>query len=449
MKDLTQGKPVKVILLFSLPIFLGNIFQLFYSLADTWIVGHFLGAQALAAVGATTTLSDLLVSFVNGIATGFSLITASCFGAQDGKRLRKAIGGTVVLGISITLLIVAGCLSFLGSILELLQVNAELMPISRSYISVIIAGLLVTVLYNIMAATLRAVGDSVTPLIFLIISSLGNVFLDVIFVTRFDLGVSGVAYATVIAQAVSVVLCGIYIRGKYPNLFENIEEFIPDKSTNMALLNNGMSMGFMSSLVSIGTVCLQSRINGLGVNYIAGHTIARKIINIFFVSNFVSASGLATFCGQNRGAGRWDRIREGIKNLVIVNWILTVLYVFVVYVLGEKIAFALAGRDNIEIVNIAMSNLRFNILFFPVVIVVVQFRNAMQGFGDTVTPLVSSFLELVVKVLVAFLLTPTMHYQAVIICEPIAWFIMVIPLVIMMITNSNLKAVEKSDLPNL
>lgn len=432
MKDLTVGKPIKRILLFAIPILIGNITQLFYTLVDTRIVGEYLGTNALASISATSTLTDLLISFVNGITTGFSLVSATRFGAKNKKELRKSIGGTAILGVLISLLLIALCLIFIDPILRFLQVDEQLLENSKSYVTVIISGLVVTALYNIFAASLRAVGDSVTPLIFLIIAAIINVGLDVLFVKYLELGVSGAATATVMAQIVSVVLCFIYVLKKYPELFHNLSELVPDRYTVGRLLNNGLSMGFMSSFVCIGTVCIQTQINTFGESIIVGHTAARRILNIFFMPIFVVAAALATFCGQNKGAGRPDRIKEGIRDAVIVNWAINLLSMLVVFTLGETLVKYLVASENTLIIETAMRNMRFNILFFPIVVLVVEFRNAMQGFGDTRTPIISSLLELLVKVLIAIFLAPVIRYTAVVICEPVAWIIMVIPLAIKM-----------------
>lgn len=428
MKELTKGKPIKVILMFSIPILIGQIFQLLYSLVDTRIVGQFLGEEALASVGATATVSDLLVSFVAGVTTGFSLVTAFFFGGKDDKGLKKAIGGTVGLGIVISLLLTVVCLIFIDPILRFLHIEENIVANSKAYVSVIIGGLIVTALYNIMAATLRAVGNSVTPLIFLMISTVSNVFLDIFFVAKLELGVAGAAYATVLAQMISVVLCFIYVLIKYPELFKNPAELIPDGKLIVRLLTNGMSMGFMSSFVCIGTVCIQTQINTFGTDTIISHTASRRIMSLFFMPGFVCASALATFCGQNLGAGHWSRIKEGIRDAVLVNWGINIISMLIVYGLGKYMIRFLVVTDNPEIISTSMHYMRFNIVFFPIVVMVVEFRNAMQGFGDTRTPIISSLLELLVKVLIAIFLAPVIGYEAIVICEPVAWFIMLVPL---------------------
>ncbi|MBS7329119.1 MAG: polysaccharide biosynthesis C-terminal domain-containing protein, partial [Lachnospiraceae bacterium] len=215
MKKLTEGKPIKVILIFMLPLLVGQIFQLLYNLVDTRIVGQILGEDALAAVASTTSLSDLLITLIYGLTNGFAIITASFFGAKDEKNLKKSIAGTFTLGVAISVILSVFCLIFIDPLLRLIKVDEKLYTDAKSYILIILAGLVVTALYNICACTLRSIGDSVTPLIFLIISALLNIVLDYVFIKFLHLGVAGAALATVISQIVSVILCFIYISRKY------------------------------------------------------------------------------------------------------------------------------------------------------------------------------------------------------------------------------------------
>ena len=224
MKNLTSGKPLKIILAFALPLFIGQLFQLFYSLVDTRIVGETLGETSLAAVGATTTLSDMLIGLLNGFTNGAAIIIATYFGAKDEKNMKKAVGGTVLLGAGFAVLVSAVCLLCLNPILSFLNIEDKLFPEAKSYISVVLAGLLASALYNICAAVLRAMGDSLTPLIFLIVASFLNIGLDYAFILYFHMGVAGAAYATVLAQALSAFFCFIYMRRKYPLLVLSKED---------------------------------------------------------------------------------------------------------------------------------------------------------------------------------------------------------------------------------
>ncbi|MBD5472298.1 MAG: hypothetical protein HDR20_05190 [Lachnospiraceae bacterium] len=283
MKNLTIGKPLRVILLFALPLYIGQMFQLCYSLIDTRIIGSTLGEVSLGAVGTTTSLSDMLIEFLNGIIAGFGIIISTFYGAKDEKKLKKSIGGTVILGVAAAAVISIVSLLFLPQILKILNVSDPLWPEASAYIRIILAGLIATALYNICAAVLRAIGDSFTPLIFLVISNVLNIVLDYICILHLNMGVSGAAAATVFSQALSALLCFLYMRKKCPQIVLRKEEAAPDKEVYKQLLPTGLSMGFMISFVTLGSLALQTGINTLGTNIIVAHTGARKATTIFLI----------------------------------------------------------------------------------------------------------------------------------------------------------------------
>jgi len=430
MKSLTEGKPIKVILVFMLPLLVGRIFQLFYNMVDTRIVGEILGEQSLAAVASTSSFSDLLIQFIFGITNGFALITASFFGAKDEKKLKKSVAGTILLGAGSTLLISLACLLFINQILRFLKVDNVLFAEAKSYISIILIGLIASAMYNVCAATLRSIGDSVTPLIFLIFSAILNIFLDYAFIAYVHLGVAGAALATVISQLVSVILCLVYIMKKYPDLIPMWEDYSVDRVILRKHITTGLSMGFMSSLFNIGTVCLATQINSLGSEIIVSHTASRKIFSIMGTPSYVLSTALASFSAQNMGAGKPERIREGIRDTLIVCAGWSAFCIVTVRLFADILVQQIIGMNNTEIIATSERYLRFASYFLIVCAAVVVLRNSMQGFGDSVTPIVSSTIELVVKVVIAFFLVPHIGYDGVIVCEPIAWCIMVLPLIV-------------------
>ncbi|MBQ4536436.1 MAG: MATE family efflux transporter [Lachnospiraceae bacterium] len=435
MRNLTEGKPLKLILLFALPLFVGQLFQLFYSLVDTRIVGATLGDTALAAVGATSTLSDLLMSLLNGVTNGFAIVIATYFGAGNEKAMKKAVAGTILLGIAAALFVSVVSLFALSPILRFLNISEELLPQARSYIGIILIGLLAATAYNICAAILRAVGDSFTPLIFLMIATVLNVFLDYGFILYLRMGVAGAAVATVISQAVSAVLCFLYMRRRYPNLKLKKEDFDLQKEVCGKLLATGMSMAFMSAFVQMGTFALQSSINTFGTNTIVAHTAARKVSSIFMMPWGVLGNTLATYCGQNLGAGKYDRIKKGMKDTLFFTWGWCVVVLLVAYTLSPVLVRLITASMEPEIIDTATLYLKVNTAFYFVPSVICLFRNSMQGFGDSKTPVFSSALELLTKLVAAFLLAPAIGYWGIILSEPIAWFIMVIPLVVNTLRN--------------
>ncbi len=444
MKDLAKGSPLKVILLFAVPIYIGQLFQLCYGIIDTRIIGSVLGEASLAAVGTTTSLSDMLIEFINGIVCGFGIVISTFVGAKAEKDMKKAVGGTILLGVSFTLFISIICLCFLKPILMLLNISDELMPESYSYISIIIAGLIATTLYNICAAVLRALGDSYTPLIFLIISNILNVFLDYTFILFLHMGVAGAAVATVAAQAVSALICFIYMRRKYKQLVLCKEDMMPDKGIYRQLLPTGLSMGFMISFVTLGSLALQTSINTFGNNIIVAHTAARKLTSVFLTPFFVLGTALATYCGQNLGAGEYGRIKKGIRDTVLFSFGWCIIVIVIVYSTSDLLVSAVTASKEPEVMRTAALYLKVNSVFYFLPAIICILRNSMQGFGDNRTPLISSLIELAGKVLIACFLAPSIGYMGVIVSEPIVWTVMVIPLLVSMSRSTVFRPKERS-----
>lgn len=427
---LTEGNPVKLIVLFAIPIFLGNLFQILYSLIDTKIVGSTLGETALASVGSVSTLYNLLTGFFNGLTLGFSVVTARFYGSGEEKALKKNIAGAITLGFGTAIVLITLTAVFLKPILRLLQVPAEQFDMSYSYIVVLVWGMFITLAYNLCANTLRATGDSVTPLIYLVISSLVNVGLDYFFILNLHLGVSGAAYATVIAQFLSVVLCLIRIYRGFPILHVGREDFQFDREQLWQLYQNGLSMGLMSSLVNFGTVVLQSGINQLGTSIIVAHTAARKVFEIWNLPISVMGSAMATYCGQNYGAGKYGRIREGIKGALGLGAVWAVVVFIMAHTISPYLIRFITSSDSLEIIYWGRKYLEYDMSFIILCVGIVVLRNSMQGFGDYKTPVFSSFIELMGKVVFTFTFVRFFGYWGIIWTEPVIWVLMVIPLII-------------------
>ena len=429
-KTLTEGTPWKQILLFSIPIFWGNIFQLLYSLVDTKIVGSTLGTEALAAVGSVSTLHTLMTGFLNGLTLGFSLITAMCFGADNMKRLKKSFAMTIELGVLTTAVLVVVLMFVLQPLLHLLNVPEEQFAMSYAYISVLIVGLFATVLYNLCANTLRAIGDSLTPLLFLILATVSNIGLDYLFILELHMGVQGAAYATVLAQLISVVLCFVRIFRKFPILHLQKSDFRPEKELIVEMYKSGLSMGLMSCLVSIGTIMLQSAINTFGTTVIVAHTAARKVFEIMSLPMSVLGSAMATYCGQNYGAKRFDRIRQGIRASLLIAAIWSVAVFIICHTVEGALIRFVASTTDAEVIYWGSMYLKVDMSFIIVCGVIVILRNSMQGFGDRVIPVFSSCIELAGKIIFAFVFAPVFAYWGIIWAEPVVWIAMVIPLIV-------------------
>ena len=334
--DMTAGSPVKLIIRFMIPMCLGNIFQQFYNIADSIVAGQFIGVDALAAIGSTGSLMFFVTGWLNGLSSGFAILVSQWFGAKQYDRMRHYVAMSVILSAVFAAVMTAGLSAANVPILRLMNYSEELLPDVRSYMGIIYAGLIVTAAYNALAAFLRALGDSRSPLYFLIISAVINVVLDIVFIVNFGMGVEGCAYATVIAQGISAVLCLVYIIKKYPILHLKREDFRISFQSLGRLLALGIPMGLQFSITAIGTIIVQGAVNVYGEIYMAGFSAAGKLQNIISTVFVAFGATIATYVGQNRGAGKADRVREGVKctQVMILAWsIVTMAVVYFIFML--------------------------------------------------------------------------------------------------------------------
>ncbi len=433
-KLLTSGSPWKLLLEFSVPILIGQVFQLLYSLFDTKIVGAVLGEVPLSAVGSISSLYNMMTSFANGLTMGFSILLAFHFGAKNNDRVKKIFASAISLSTIITVIVTAGIMLFLNSIMTFLNIPADQLQMARDYIQVLILGFLITVAYNLCANSLRAIGDSSTPLIYLIIASLGNVIMDILFVKYLGWGVAGAAYATVLAQLVSVILCIIHIKRKFPLLHVKRESFAPEKDMTVEMLKNGLSMGLMSSLVGLGTLTLQSAINSLGTQIIVAHTAARKVCEIMMLPGMVVSYAMTTFASQNNGAGRIDRVKSGLKSAMLMGVIWCIIVIILMFGFAPEFVSFLTSSTDETILYWGSLYLKFDLSLNIICYAINVLRNMLQGLGYRITPVISSSIELIGKIIFAFALVPVMGYWGVILTEPIVWIAMVIPLIVKTIT---------------
>lgn len=439
MKDLTKGSITRLILAFAIPIMIGNLLQLTYNLVDTKIVSQVLGERSLAAVGSTNSIYTLVIGFLQGLTNGFAVIAAQYFGAGNIKKLKRTVASALKYGMMISIGLTILVLIFLHPLLVALNTPEHLVAEAYDYIFIVFAGMTILMLYNVSCALLRAIGDSVTPLIFLGVSVTLNIAGDYFFMAIIHWGVRGAAFSTVLSQLVAMVACFIYMFGRYPILRISREDFARDNVLAGKMMATGCSMGFMSSLVSIGTVVLQGAINSFGQEIIVAHATARRITELFMMLFGVLGTAMATFCGQNLGAGNTERIKKGIKISILLGWGWCALSVLMSYTIVPAFVKLLISSDNRTIIDTATLYLRIDSLLYFVTAMITVIRNAMQGIGDRVTPLVSSTIELIGKVLVVILLVPKLGYMGVILAEPIVWVLMVIPLIVQIIRNPLLK----------
>ena len=428
--DLLHGPIFKNLFLFMLPILVSNLFQQLYNTVDTMIVGNVLGDTALAAIGSCGSIYELLVGFGIGIGNGLSIVAARSYGAQDEDLLKRTVAGALVIGLCASFVITTAGFFGLRPLLQLLDTPAEILEDADRYIIVIDLGVLVMFFYNLCAGLLRAIGNSVMPLVFLLISSGLNVALDLWFIAGLGMGVQGAAVATVIAQGISVVLCILYVMRRVPLLLPARKHWAVGQHLYWELFSQSISMGLMSSIVSAGSVVLQYGINGLGTLVIAGHTAARKLFSFTTMPVMAMASACSTFVSQNRGANQPERVRKGMKEIVLYSVVVAVLAIFLMQLGAEWMVRLISGSNEPVVLENGARYLLWNAPFYSVLGVLLATRYALQSLGQKVLPLFSSVIELVGKVVFVLFFIPKFAYNAVILCEPIIWCFMAAYLVL-------------------
>lgn len=427
-KDMTEGKPLKLILAFSIPLLIGNIFQQFYSMVDSIIVGQFVGEEALAAVGATGSMVFLVIGFCNGIASGFGVMISQAFGAGDQKRLRNYVAVSLMLSAAVMGVLTALTMVTTVPLLHLMRTPENIMAGATSYLLIIYAGLGATLYYNVLSCILRGVGDSRTPLYFLMVSSMLNVVLDLLFVITFHMGVAGAGLATIIAQGVSAALCLFYMFRKFPMLRLKKEDFRFRWYTVMQMFSVGLPMALQFSITAIGVMILQSAINDFGSTVVASYTAASKVENLSTQIMVTLGAAMATYCGQNMGAGRFDRVREGVRKSYMIVLGAVVAATFITVVCGESIVRWFISNPSEEVLKYATTYLNTISGYFLFLAFLFLYRNVLQGLGNGILPMMCGVAEMVVRTIIAFALTGRWGYMAICMASPLAWIAACIPL---------------------
>ena len=426
--DMTKGNPVKLILLFSIPLLIGNVFQQFYSMVDTIIVGRFVGVDALAAVGATGSMVFLVNGFATGLTSGFAVLVSQKFGAKDENGLRKAVASAVTL--TVISVIVVTLVSLIGAkpLLKLMNTPENIMGDAYTYIKIIYGGVVATVAYNLIASILRALGDSKTPLYFLIVSSVLNVILDLVFIINFKMGVAGAAYATIISQGVSAILCLIYTYKKFIILRLKKEDFNVKRKYYHKHLKIGIPMALQFSITSIGIMTVQAALNVFGSIVIASYTAASKALQLVMQPAITFGVTMATYCGQNLGAKEYGRIKEGVKECTKISIITSIIAGAVLMFLGKYFVMMFISNPDAEVLKYAQQVLDISAIFFIPLGLIFIYRNALQGIGDSFVPMMAGVYELVARAIVAFTLPRYLDFMGICLADPVAWFAAVIPL---------------------
>ena len=442
--DMIQGPIFKSLVFFALPLLGSNIFQQLYNTVDTMIVGNYLGDVSLAAIGVCTPVYELLVGFALGIGNGLAIVTARSFGAGDEEELKKSVAASMIIGLCSSLAITLIGQLCLHPLLRLLNTPPEIIDQAYGYISTVTMFVLVMFAYNLCAGLLRSISNSFMPLMFLILSSCINIVLDILFITRLNMGVRGAAVATVISQGISAALCMVYIFKKTKILVPERRHFQADRELYRELLGQGFSMGFMGSIVSAGSVILQYGINGLGYLVIAAHTAARKLY--MFCSMPVITMGMAfsTFVSQNRGADKGDRIRLGIRYVSIYDGVVTAVVVALMLIGAPDLVRWISGSSEAAVLENGARYLLIVSPFYVVLGILIATRCALQGLGQKLLPLVSSVIEFFGKILFVVVFIPRFQYMAVIFCEPVIWCVMTAQLVYTFYHDSYIRSFKKT-----
>lgn len=426
IKDLTKGEPLKLILLFSVPLLIGNIFQQLYNIADLVIVGRLLGVEPFAAVGAVAPLFFLIMFVIVGFTNGFAVVTGQRYGAKDYDGVRDSVVVSTILSTIVTLIFSVICTIFMNPILHWLNVPENIYHNAYWYIEIVVIGLLSTTMYNLLASIIRALGDSKTPLYFLIIASIINIILALVFIEVFHMGVPGSAVAVILSQAISVILCLFFVKYKFPILHLKKSDWMIkfDRTFYNSVYEHmriGFPMAVQFSIIGIGIIIIQSVCNTFGSNVIAALTAALRIEQIATLPMMSFGVALASYVAQNFGARKFKRIRLGVIKTSTINIALSILMAFVMRIWGTDIIGAFIGTATEEIIDIAHRYLLISTIFYFFLGQIFIYRNALQGMGETIFPLFACIAELVMRAFAAVYLAMKFGYIGIFYSGPIAW----------------------------
>ena len=419
--DMTKGNPLKIFIFFSIPLLIGNVFQQLYSMVDTIIVGRFVGVEALAAVGSTGSMFFLVNGMILGLTSGFGVLVAQKFGAKDEVAIKKAVASNIILTLVLTVFITIIALLVKNPLLRMMNTPDNIFNDASTYITIIFAGIITQALYNMAAGILRALGDSKTPLYFLMVSSIVNVILDLVFIINFKMGVSGAAYATNIAQGFSAVLCLIYSYKKFQVLRLKKEDFKVELSYYTKHLKVGVPMGLQFSVTAVGIIIVQSAINVFGSTVIASYTASSKVLQLVMQPATSFGVTIANYSGQNLGAGRFDRIKSGMKIMNKVSIITSLLAGLVLIFLGKYFVRLFIENPTAEIFTYSQLVFNYSAVFFIPLGFIFVYRNVLQGMGESFMPMMAGVLELIARSIVAFTLPKYIGFTGICLSDPVAW----------------------------
>ena len=419
--DMTRGRILPLFLRFSLPIIGGNLFQLLYTLTDTVIVGQFIGEGAMAAVGSTGVVVYLFLNFIQGFSEGFGIILSHAFGRGDREAMKKSIASSLYLSLFFTLVITVVFAPLSSTIVKWMKIPQDIEAEAVSYLSIIILGTFSTVLYNAVAALLRAMGDSRIPLLLLIVSSCANVVLDIVFVIPMKMGVGGAALATVLSQALSAFLCISFALYRYPVFRLKKKELRPDMISLKTHFRTGFLMGFQMSVMCIGIIVMQKSVNILGTEAIAGYTAAGKADNINAAFNLAYLSVISTFVAQNYGAGNYERIRKGVRISLIVVTISAIVVGVAMMAMRDLLVHLFVKNPSVMVTEYVREFFMVNVPFYPLLGLIFVYRSSVQSMDISWAPFTACIAELAVRCVFSIILGKNFGYIGIMFVNPISW----------------------------
>lgn len=422
-QDMTKGSPFKVLIMFTLPLAIGNIFQQLYNMADTIIVGRYVGADALAAVGSTGTVMFLLNGFAQGITAGFAVLTSQRYGAKKTEGVKQSVSNGILLSVIGAVFFTAASILFMKPLLHLMNTPENIFADAYCYISLISLGMVANVFYNLFSAYLRAVGNSKMPLFFLVLSACLNVVLDLVFIINFQMGVAGAAWATNLSQAISAVLCAVYIYKKVPSLVPEKRHWRIHRGDTRFQLATGIPMALQFAITSSGTMVMQSAINLFGSEAVAAYTAAGKIHSLLTQGMVAMGQTIAVYSGQNYGKGDAARIRQGVRAALVIEVIYSLVSAVIVYsALEPSLGLFFSGEvDLTAMMPWARTYITICTLFYVPLCTIFIFRNTMQGCGYGFLPMMGGVVELVARLAAAVVAMNIHSYWLACACDPAAW----------------------------
>ena len=430
-KDMTQGSPTRLIIGFAIPLLIGNLFQQFYNMADAFIVSQTIGVTAFSAIGSTLSLQFLILGLAIGITAGLSVITSQRFGRKDEKALRKNLATGLIISVAVALILTFFATTFTEEILILMKTPEETFPYAYDYLSVVFRGIGAVVLFNYLANLLRALGDSRTPLYFLIVTSVLNIVLDYVFILIFNMGIAGAAWATVTAQITSSVLCLIYIWKKVPILRIYKEDWKIDSAEIKEHLRIGLPYGLQYSIIAIGSVAITVTLNQIGSSAVAAYTAAQKIDSVAMLPLQSFGVTMSTYAAQNYGARKLNRVWYGVNQALKISVAYSIIIGLILLIWGRNLATIFVGADApAEVIQMIQQYFLTNSSLYAILAVLFITRHTLQGLGNSLAPTVAGIGELAARILGAIFLSAHLGFLGAVISNPLAWFAAFVPLVI-------------------